>query len=304
MTLAISPHLDHDLWLKARLKSIGASEAGSVLGVPDAYETPLQVWGRKVGRLPMSSEPTQAMEWGNRLEPVIAKAYEEKSGNKLIKQQLFLSSGHLSATLDGIDDTNTIVEFKSISERRAAQVLGDEDTQDIPLTWILQAHQQMYCARESGLEDHGTDGDCVTFAVLVGGNQYRTYSVPWNQRLWNNAQPRMDAFWNEYVIPKIAPPIAGSSDAQALTKIYGQTIGTIYLNDEVAQAAERWEDLGRQVSELNKLRDADKARLLEAMTDHQIGVLPNGRKLKRSVCIRKEYTVAPTQYINISLSRS
>jgi len=298
---AIDPLTDKNAWLKARQETIGASEAGSVLGVPDAHESPLQVWGRKVGKIAPFAEPTEAMLMGNRLEPVIAEIYSERTSRQVLRQQIYCRHGHLSATLDGIDDAGGLVEYKTISERRASQVLGDEGTSDIPLSWILQAHQQMFVARVTG---HASNTDSVHFAVLVGGQQFRQYEVPWNARLWDNAKPRLDTFWREYVQAKVAPPISCSGDAQALGKIYDQAIGTVYLDDQIAQVTDRYEDLGRQVSELNKLRDLEKARLLEAMTDHNIGILPSGRKLKRSVCVRKEYTVVATQYINLTLSRS
>jgi putative phage-type endonuclease len=298
-TATLSPVTDKEAWLQARLETIGASEAGSVLGVSDAYETPLQVWGRKVGKIPLQSETTEAMEWGLRLESALADAYQEKSGKKIVAQQVYCRAGFLSATLDAIDDEGGLVELKTISERCAAQVLGDEGTSDVPMTWILQAHQQMFVHKLA----HDETVDRVTFACLIGGNQYRTYEVAWNERLWNNALPRLNDFWTDHVVLRVPPPIVGSADVATLGKIFGEAHGTVYLPDEIAQAAYEWDELGRQISDLNKVRDLAKARVLEAMESYSVGVLPDGRKLKRSICVTKEHTVKGSQYVRLSLSK-
>jgi len=297
---AIDPRADKEAWLLERLKTIGASEAGSVLGVPDAYETPLQVWARKVGKIPVQSEMTEAMEWGTRLESVLAQAYQEKTGRKILQEQAFFRDDFLSATLDAIDDEGQIVELKTMSERRAAQVLGEPGTDDVPMTWILQAHQQMACYRA----ENSIQPEKVTFATLVGGNQYRTYEVYWNERLWKNAYPRLKSFWEDHVVPKIAPPISGSADAGTLTKIFGESHGQAYLSEDIARAAYEWDELGKQISELNKARDAAKATVLEAMANNAMGVLPDGRKLKRSVCVTREHVVKGSQSIRLYLSKA
>jgi putative phage-type endonuclease len=136
----ISPSIDHKAWLRERQNGIGASEVASVLGLPEAYETPLQVYARKVAFELPDDQPTEAMEWGNKLEPLIAQTYQERTGIPIVKTQVFRRDGFLFATLDGVDDVGQIVEFKTISERRASQVLGEQGTNEIPLPWILQAH--------------------------------------------------------------------------------------------------------------------------------------------------------------------
>lgn len=94
-----------EAWLDARMQTIGASESAALIervskemGVPadedgelDAedlhgeivspYATPYSLWMLKTGRLkPHLPKPGRRIDWGNRLEPVIAASISESQG--------------------------------------------------------------------------------------------------------------------------------------------------------------------------------------------------------------------------------
>ena len=52
-----------DEWMKLRESGIGSSEVGTILGL-NPYETPYQLWRRKVGIDP-PKEQNFAMKWKN-----------------------------------------------------------------------------------------------------------------------------------------------------------------------------------------------------------------------------------------------
>lgn len=65
-------------WLEARLGGIGGSEVGALIGVSE-YETPFSVWNTKIhGGKDLSDVP--AVEWGHRLEDVVAQKVAEEIG--------------------------------------------------------------------------------------------------------------------------------------------------------------------------------------------------------------------------------
>lgn len=63
-------------WLAARRKGIGASEIGSIAGVPGAFSSPFALWWSK--RLGWETERTFAMKVGTALEPVIGQLFAEE----------------------------------------------------------------------------------------------------------------------------------------------------------------------------------------------------------------------------------
>lgn len=64
-----------DEWHLARLQGIGGSDIGTIAGL-SKWNTPTDLWAIKTGRA-SGPETSAAMEWGTRLEPVIAKKFEE-----------------------------------------------------------------------------------------------------------------------------------------------------------------------------------------------------------------------------------
>ena len=70
-------------WLQNRSKGIGASEAGTVLGL-NPWETPYQLWRRKKGIDPPKVE-NFAMVAGHLLEDAVAQFYKRESHCHIIK---------------------------------------------------------------------------------------------------------------------------------------------------------------------------------------------------------------------------
>lgn len=67
-----------EAWLAARTEGIGGSEVGALIGVSE-YETPFSVWNAKTGPgKDLSDVP--AVEWGHRLEDVVAQKTAEEAG--------------------------------------------------------------------------------------------------------------------------------------------------------------------------------------------------------------------------------
>lgn len=68
----------HEAWLAARRDGIGGSEVGALIGVSE-YETPFSVYNtKKRGGKDLSAVP--AIEWGHRLEEVVAQKTADELG--------------------------------------------------------------------------------------------------------------------------------------------------------------------------------------------------------------------------------
>lgn len=68
-----------DAWLAARMDGIGGSEVGALIGVNE-YETTWSIWKKKVQGDDKDLSGVAAVEWGHRLEDVVAQKTAEEIG--------------------------------------------------------------------------------------------------------------------------------------------------------------------------------------------------------------------------------
>lgn len=135
-------------WLQNRSKGIGASEAGTVLGL-NPWETPYQLWRRKKGIDPPKVE-NFAMVAGHLLEDAVAQFFKRESHCHIIK-----------ASTDDYTITNTDTPYlrvspdrtfwrtgathneasKSILECKTTQMQIDAD--DLPKHWFCQLQMNL-----------------------------------------------------------------------------------------------------------------------------------------------------------------
>jgi predicted phage-related endonuclease len=271
-------------WLDARNSVIGASEAASIFGVGYADESPMSVWGRKVGKID-SKEDTDLLECGRVLQPAIIELFRRRylkanpdceivfNHQPLGEYTLCRSLKHpwMGASLDDYffdRDGVALVEAKNVSLFMAA----DWNDDDPPLKFHVQTQQQMAVTHTER-----------NFAVgLIGGNRL----------VWKEAR-RNDKFiavmvetlaeFQELVDDKVEPSgkwIDGTeATKKALGKIHpldnGETV-TLPLesaawHEALAKAkADKKEAEGRELLYGNHLR--------REIGDNTAGLLPDGTR--------------------------
>lgn len=277
---AISPHVDREAWLKERRKGIGASEAAMVVGCsPYGDQTTLAL--RKLGRLP-EPEQTEQMELGLLLEPVLAELFCRRTGRTIVQTQVFCRcplDPFLSATIDGVDSCLDLVEFKTVGAwTEAAKDLGEEGTNEIPAHWITQAYQQMYC--------YGAGR--VNFAVLVGGQSFRLYTVERNEAAIDAMATVLRRFWAKVErgeVPQGPFPVFNPAVLAALNP---ECEGTIVAGRSLAKKVEEYEALSARMKQDEEDKDQLKAEILRVMGTHEFAELPDGRRIKRHLIPVKE----------------
>ena len=292
-TDVISPTIDRDAWLAERRNGLGASEAAAALGI-DAYRSPLELWALKTGRI-APSEPSEAMRLGLLLEPVLAGLYEGRGSQRIERQQEFRRHPDLPlfATLDAVNSDGVIVEFKTISERRASKELGADGSDEVPESWVVQAHQQMLVA--------GPEHDQVDFAVLVGGQHYREFSVCRSARLLDVMVPKLLGFW-ECVRSETPPPFM-NADPAVLAAIYAPTGEEIEGDDDLRALVDHYEKLGHDLKASGEARDHLKAELLARLQGRN-AILPDGRRIRQSTVTTRAYTVAEKTYSQMRILKA
>lgn len=182
-------------WLKLRRQGIGGSDVAAILGL-SKWKTPLDVFNDKTGEsAPEEQEDNASMEWGRRLEPVIRDKYAEATGFKVAKPDLMLVSDEhpfMIADVDGIAEDGRILECKTA---RTARDWGEEGMDEIPEYYQTQVQHYMAV----------TGAAACDVAVLIGGSDFRIYTVKRDQELIDILIKEESKFWNEHVVPGIAP---------------------------------------------------------------------------------------------------
>jgi len=234
--------------LKERKKGIGGSDAAAVCGM-SKWKTPVDIYIEKTSDEIFHTEENQYMYWGNALEPVIVKKYEEET-NKVVctKNSLSSSKEHpfMLANIDGfIAFDGGILECKT-ADSRSSSKWGDVGSDIIPEEYLIQ------CAHYAIVYD----APYVDLAVLIGGNDFRIYTYKRNDGLEKAIIKKEHDFWNNNVLLGIPPEARTESDINKLiTKTKGimkpatQAIKT--LISEVKEIKEKIKEL--EEKELNIL---------------------------------------------------
>lgn len=281
---------DKAAWLAERAGGVGASESAAILGL-NRWESPLAVYLRKTGDLPPASESPK-MRIGKLMEPVIAALYREETGREPLSLQRFVrSSGHpwMTATLDCVCEDGRVVEFKNVGPTQAGE-WGESGTDEVPAMYLIQATHQMVCA--------GTD--VADVAALIAGNDFRTYTVPRDDRVAGRIVEATGEFM-ERVRRREPPPVDPDRDGPLLSRLWPDARGEVELGPLGEALVEEWERCGNLAGAYKRARECARVGLLELMRDASSARLGDGRILSRKVTKVQEKQILRNYYEFIDL---
>lgn len=208
-------------WIERQRGGIGGSEAAAVLGL-DPWRSPLDVWRAKVENVPPTEDEVFLFRLGHLLEPVIAGLYTARTGLAIYETGVFQHSKYpeIIGSPDRISPGDRVVELTS--EHQFADKFGDPDetgTSDIvPDHYLFQGAHYMAI----------TDLDRCDVAVLHGGYKFAIYRLRRDLDLEKAMLDQLRAFWHDYVLKRIPPPIDSSiAWTEYLAKMYPANRGEI-----------------------------------------------------------------------------
>lgn len=260
------PRID---WLKGRQSGIGGSEIAAIVGL-NQYRTPMQVWESKVN--PVEDEETsQPAYWGTVLEDVVAKEYALRTGNKvqrLTKQMRHPDFDFAIANIDravinpaisgnvrwkdGKLTTDRILECKTANGFMAKQ-WGEAGTDSVPDAYLIQCQWYM-----------GVTGASVCdLAVLIGGQDFRIYTIARDDDLIADLLQQGAAFW-ELVQNKIEPDPVNYPEAVKKWAISDPSL-SVQADDSLIDDLEQIQSIKAQVKELEAQEDVLKSRVVIAL---------------------------------------
>jgi putative phage-type endonuclease len=180
---------------------IGASEIGAVAGL-NPFASPWDIWLRKTGQAP-DVEQNAPMEWGNRLEPAIRQKYCDDTSSSVYVPTASLFSTEREwarATPDGVVVAGTEQSWQHLLQCKNVGEWVARSWSDSPPAYVqLQTQWEMYVT--------GLQRDDV--ACLIGGNQFRIYTIHRDDKAIADLLTIADDFWAK-VEKRIAPKVDDS----------------------------------------------------------------------------------------------
>lgn len=238
-------------WLEVRKQGIGSSEVATIVGL-NPWETPYQLWRRKVGIDPPKEE-NFAMKAGHYLEDAVSLFWQDETGQQVIKR----SQGdwlirdnerpYLQVSPDRtfwLRDQPHNAASKGILECKTTQMTIDAD--DLPKHWFCQVQYQLGVAGYT----HGS------LAWLTAGREFDYKDIAFVPDFYQWLVEEVDKFWKDNILGCVEPPVTTAADV--ITKYTRHTPGKIIeCSDEVFEAYEKLKKLKAAAKE----QDDHKAEL-------------------------------------------
>ncbi len=210
-------------WHAMRRTGLGGSDVAACLGL-NPYRAPIDVYTEKIGELEgfAGNERTQ---WGQILEPVIAKEYQRRRGGPdictlrgpLATERSADRPWHLFTLdylADELDAEMCVVEIKSRGFFMRREY-GDEGTDEIPFSDLCQGTWYVAGA--------GCDGG-LDLAVLFNTHELRVFHAERDLELEASLLERCEQWWRDHVVERVPPEADGSKEyARYLRRRFDKT---------------------------------------------------------------------------------
>ncbi len=135
-------------WLEVRKSGIGSSEVATIVGL-NPWETPYQLWRRKVG-LDEPKQENAAMRNGHHLEDAVSRMWNDATGREIIKRSAIdwiirdNDRPFLQVSPDRtywLTDDSRANDNKGILEIKTTRMKVDPE--DLPKYWFVQVQYQL-----------------------------------------------------------------------------------------------------------------------------------------------------------------
>jgi putative phage-type endonuclease len=265
--------------IQERRQGLGGSDISAALGL-SPYKTPLDLYLEKTGqREPDDLSDNRAVEWGNRLEDIVAEKFSDDTGLKVRRNNQLLTHRQHPFLLANIDRAvvgrpmgiKCGLECKTAGTWAAkpelwgdgAIIVPDGDgvriahyDDHVPEAYLLQSAHYMAV----------TDSDMWFLAVLIGGQDFRTYTIRRDLELEKLILGGAYRFWHDHVAANSPPPPSCLADVQAL---YPRDNGASVIADaDVAAACAEAKMLQAEIKEREARLDTLKDRIRMAIGEN------------------------------------
>lgn len=246
-----------------RSQFIGGSEVGAILGV-DPYKTRLQVYEEKVG-LAAPFEGNFHTRRGTRLEEVAAEEYAEKYGVKLHnvnKRLVHKKHPFITARIDRrVVGQARLVEFKVPSLGSFSKIKRE----GLHEGYIAQLHTYLAV----------TGWDTASWGIFNADlwELLPDFPVSADEKLWNDIEGRLVAFWTENVMKRVPPPpVTADEERIELARAEGTAKVVTVTDPLVIEAMQNLRDAKKLAKDAESIEEDAKARLVEKLGENAFAV--------------------------------
>ena len=272
--------LSRENWLQFRKQGIGSSDAAAACGI-HPYLSMLELWMIKTGRMSSDIDASNnngiegysPLYWGNTLEPMVAKYYQEHTGNKVRRVNAILQHpdpdkafmlANLDYAITGSDEVQ-ILECKTAGEHGAKLW-----KHGVPLYVTCQVQHQLAV----------TGKQAAHICVLLCGHEAKIYKVERDERLIESIMEHERLFW-QYVETDTPPtPDHSESAARALKQLYPTPMPSSQVDlrdDDCANKLfEQLLSYRDYMQELEQRHDQVKHQLQTLIADNEVAVFSMG----------------------------
>lgn len=247
-------------WLEVRKNGIGSSEVATIVGL-NPWETPYQLWRRKVG-IDAPKEENFAMKAGHYLEDAVSRFWADETGRKVIKRSAgdwIIRDNDRPYLQVSPDRTYWLSESranndKGILECKTTQMTIDAD--DLPKHWFCQVQYQL------GVAGY-TQG---SLAWLCSARNFGYADIALVPEFYEWLTDEVARFWTDNIQGGIEPDAVNVSDI--LLKYNRHVNGkSIEVSDEIFTAYQQLKDVRKELAELDERKEALEAKIKIAFTD-------------------------------------
>lgn len=272
--------LSREDWLEVRKQGIGSSDAAAACGI-HPYLSMLELWMIKTGRMNSNIDASSnngiegysPLYWGNTLEPMVAKYYQEHTDNKVRRVNAVLQhpdpdNAFMLANLDYAITGNDEVQ---ILECKTAGEHGVKLWRDgVPLYVTCQVQHQLAV----------TGKQAAHICVLLCGHEAKIYKVERDERLIESITEHERLFW-QYVETDTPPtPDHSESAARALKQLYptAKPSSKVDLTDDdgANKLFEQLLSYRDYMQELEERHNQVKHQLQTLIADNEVAVFDKG----------------------------
>lgn len=276
LRLVSTKDMPREEWLAQRDNGIGASEAATAIGL-NPYMSPLELWMIKTGRdkeMPKvdPDDDRSPMFWGNVLEPVVAKCYTKRTGNKVRRVNAILQHPDTDKAwmIANLDYAITGSDEVQILECKTSGGWGTKLWKDgVPEYYQLQVQHQLAV----------TGYQAADLSVLLNGNDLQIYRIERDDELIARLIELERRFWH-YVETDTAPPADGSESAgKALQYLFPHDHGAVLDYSENTELNETFGALvaiRKEIASITHTEECLKQTLQQQMGDATKAVFSNG----------------------------
>ena len=278
-----------------RRKFLGGSDIAAILGI-SPWKTGVDLWLDKITPPREDGHNAGAKRRGNRLEPYIVDMIREEHGLDIVRRgERYVDSEvpFFAAEIDAetqlpsrsIAEPGAIenIEIKTVHPFKAKE-WGMEDTDELPLHYVAQVQWGLGVTRRKV---------CRVYALI--GDDLKPYVVERDDETIAALRARAGAFWTDFVLPRIRPPLdfGNSKTLDTLRRLYpgtdGSTVQATAMHEHWRAVLATAQDMA---AKYQGVIDGARAHLMAEMGAAALLQFDDGRAFRRKEVKKKAHTVA------------